>query len=131
MGKISQGELKVELAQKINDAAAHSEDQTNPHGVTAEQTGAYHPGAKNAVKKDLSKYEVHRSGKDSKGIFTVLEYRTQEGNLVMKSTLSGGTSPKYTTRTEAWYKSDGITVDETVIFTISYDVDGDVVSEVF
>lgn len=84
------------------------------------------------AKKDLSKYQILRSVKDSNGMFTVAEYKTKEvtPKLVMKSTLSGGASPQYTTRTEQWYASDGITVQETVTYTISYDADGDWIGEV-
>jgi len=82
-------------------------------------------------KKDLSNYKMVKSVKDSEGMFSVVEYRTRDADvLVMKSTLSGGTAPQYTTRTEEWYASDGVTVEETIVYTLSYDSDGDLVSEV-
>ena len=110
----------------------HKADYANPHNVTAEQTGSYHQGNKNIAKKDLSKYQTVKSGKDAEGMFTVIEYKTKETTpiLVMKSTLSGGTAPQYTTRTEEWYASDGVTVEETISYSLSYDADGDLVSEV-
>lgn len=81
-------------------------------------------------KSDTMKFSTYKSIKDSNGIYTVVQHKRADGTLIMQSTLSGGTSPKYTTRTEVWYKIDGITVDVTKVYTITYDTDGNVVSEV-
>lgn len=87
----------------------------------------------NAVRTKIeqTEYKINKSGKDSNGIFTTVQYRRKSDNtLVAKSVLSGGTSPKYTTRTLTYYGIDGTTVENTIIKTLSYDVDGDLVSEV-
>lgn len=69
--------------------------------------------------------------KDSNGIFTTIEHRRKsDDTLARKSVLSGGTSPQYTTRTVTYYASDGKTVIDTIPFTLSYDTDGVLVSEV-
>lgn len=70
-----------------------------------------------------------RSSKDANGIFTVVEQRREDGSLDTRSTLSGGTSPEYTTRTVELFASDGTTVLRTITFTLAYDVDGDFISE--
>lgn len=87
----------------------------------------------NAVRKKVeqSGYKMIKSGKDSNGVFTVVEeYRKSDNTLAEKSVLSGGTSPKYTTRTITYYGIDGTTVEKTETFTLSYDTDGDCTSEV-
>lgn len=91
----------------------------------------------NAVKIGIRKgleqidYRVTKSGKDTNGVFTSVEYRRKSDNtLAVKSVLSGGSSPKYTTRTLTYYGVDGITVEDTTTRTLSYDADGDLISEV-
>lgn len=72
---------------------------------------------------------VERSGKDSEGIYVILDYKRADGTLFKKSTLSGGTSPEYTTRTVDFYDTDGVTIAQTVTYSLTYD-DGDLISEV-
>ncbi|MBT2661954.1 hypothetical protein [Bacillus sp. ISL-45] len=85
-------------------------------------------GALQEIKEPL---RVYKSGKDANGIFTVVELkRKSDGTLAVKSTLSGGTSPKYTTRTVVYYAANGTTTMKTDTFTLSYDADGVLVSEV-
>lgn len=92
----------------------------------------------NKVEKGLSEIHqlvgqltVEKSGKDSNGIYTQVDYkRKSNGSLFMRSVLSGGTSPNYTTRTITIYDEDGITVLQTITKTLTYDTDGNIVSEV-
>lgn len=82
------------------------------------------------LSKDISKYKVSKTGKDANKVFTTVTYTDKVTNkVVAKSVLSGGTSPKYTTRTVTWYKEDGTTTKETVTYTLAYDADGDLISE--
>ena len=122
----------VDGAVSDSEFTTHEADDANPHGVTAQQTGAYYSGNTNIAKRDLSKYQTVKSAKDSEGMFAIVEYKTKVATpvLVMKSTLSGGTSPQYTTRTEEWYASDGTTITETIAYLLTYDADGDLISEV-
>lgn len=72
-----------------------------------------------------------KSSKDANGIFTTLTYRRKADNsLFATSVLSGGTSPNYTTRTITYYEQNGTTIRKTVTYTLSYDADGALVSEV-
>lgn len=72
-----------------------------------------------------------KANKDANGIFTTLTYRRKSDNsLFATSVLSGGTSPNYTTRTVTYYEANGMTVRKTVTFTLTYDTDGALVSEV-
>lgn len=84
------------------------------------------------VADQLANFKKNKSSKDANGIFKVVEYRRVADNtLYMKSTLSNPDAKgNYQTDTRVYYKADGTTVDNTVTVTISYDADGDVVSEV-
>jgi hypothetical protein len=70
----------------------------------------------------------YRTTKDSNGLWTVVGYRRADNTRIRESTLSGGTSPLYTTRTERIYDTDGTTVLQTLVFTLAY-TDGELVSE--
>lgn len=70
-----------------------------------------------------------RSGKDGNGVYTTITFTRADGTVYKTSVLSGGTSPEYTTRTETFYESDGITESHTVVYALTYDA-GDLVSEV-
>lgn len=75
-------------------------------------------------------YSTYKSNKDSNGIYTTVEHKREDGTLCFKSTLSGGTSPKYTTRTETYYAGDGITIINTKTYLLTYDTDGMPLTEV-
>ena len=79
---------------------------------------------------DTSKFSIYKSNKDSNGIYTIVQHKRADGTLIVKSILSNGTSPNYTKREEIWYKADGLTIDVTNVYTIAYDSDDSVVSEV-
>lgn len=84
---------------------------------------------------DLAKHKdidlkLYRMNKDSEGVFTELQWKRADDTLAIKSVLSGGTSPKYTTRTETYYDEDGETVKRTKIYALAYDEDDDLISEV-
>lgn len=72
-----------------------------------------------------------KSNKDAEGIFTtVSSYRKSDDTLYQQSLLSGGTSPKYTTRTVTTFDADGTTVLQTDVYALSYDDEGTLISEV-
>lgn len=77
--------------------------------------------------KSVSKVKLN---KDDNGIYTTVELKRADTKLYMRSVLSGGISPKYTTRTETYYGVDGTTVLATKIYTRTYDADEVLVSEV-
>ena len=132
--------IKLEEADAANDLSeplnAHTSD-TVKHITGAERTawnskettsGAL-TKAREAV--ELSAFTTVKSEKDTEGIFKIIKYfRKADNKLAMKSTLSGGTSPKYTTRTVIYYGTNGSTVVKTDVFTLTYDADGVLISEV-
>jgi hypothetical protein len=99
---------------------------TGPHQIpTRDQYGR-------VVADHITEYKVVRSGKDANGIFTVVELRRPaDDKLYMRSTLSNPDARgNYQTDTRVFYKADGTTVDYTKVYTLTYDADGDLVSEV-
>lgn len=125
------------LATKETPAGAQAKvnthaGDTTKHITAAERTtwNAKETPAGAQLKIDHASYKVARSSKDAEGIFTTVEYRRKSDNtLAVRSVLSGGTSPQYTTRTITFYASNGTTVARTDTFTISYDADGEWVGE--
>lgn len=81
-------------------------------------------------KVEQTDFEIYKIDKDSEGVFTIVEYKRNDGTLAVRSVLSGGTSPNYTTRSITYYGLDGETVEKTTVRTLSYDSDGTLVSEV-
>jgi len=73
---------------------------------------------------------LERKNKDSEGIWTLLEWKRADGTLFKTSELTGGTSPNYTTRTVKFYDKNGSTLLQTIVYTLSYDVDDELESEV-
>lgn len=72
---------------------------------------------------------VIRSGEDANGLFTVITHQRPDATTHRVSTLSGGTSPQYTTRTIVYYELDGTTVKSTQVYTLNYNGSGVLVSE--
>lgn len=81
-------------------------------------------GNDNVVKGNDSRLDqplsTYRSNLDAMGIYTTTEYKDASGNLRIRSVLSGGTSPEYTTRVETRYLDDGVTVMNTRTWSLSY-----------
>jgi predicted peptidase len=78
---------------------------------------------------NLDQYSIYRSG-FSNGVYATLQLKRKDGTLFVTSTLSGGTSPKYTMRTEVYYDTDGITVLKTLVYAVSYDSNNNFIDEV-
>lgn len=75
--------------------------------------------------------KMAKSDKDANGIYTTVTYRRKADDTIFAtSVLSGGASPTYTTRTITYYELNGTTIRKTVTFTLTYDADGVLVSEV-
>ena len=72
---------------------------------------------------------ITRTNEDANGLFTVISHYRADGTLYKTSTLSGGTSPEYTTRTVVYYVEDGITVKSTQVYALAYNTSGILISE--
>lgn len=118
-------EVNSGLGNHTGNSSIHvtSTDKTNWNGKTA-------PADVKALIEQTS-FETAKLNKDTNGVWVEIDKkRKTDGTLAIKSVLSGGTSPQYTTRTVTYYGTDGTTEIKTETFTISYDTDGDVSSEV-
>ncbi|MCT4597451.1 MAG: hypothetical protein N4A50_06185 [Vallitalea sp.] len=82
------------------------------------------------INKKLENYSSYASSKDSNGIYKTVEYKRSNNTLYMKSILSGGTSPNYTTDTWYFYDTNSVILLKTITWTIAYDSDGNIVSKV-
>jgi hypothetical protein len=111
----------------FSDIQADAQSKANQAEANAK---AYTDTAPEAMQRNFGLFNVYKSGKDANGIFTIVEYKRADGTLYARSVLSGGTSPQYTTRTVTYYDTNGTTVLRTDTYTLTYDSDGDLVSEV-
>jgi hypothetical protein len=123
-GRIKIDDLHPNLQTDINGKAKQIDlDTTNTTLQNLDNTIDEHLA-------DTMTYSVLKSNLDSNGIYTTVKHKRSDGTLILNSVLSGGTSPSYTTRTETYYKADGTTPDKTIVYSITYDANGMVVSEV-
>ncbi|MFD2171532.1 hypothetical protein [Tumebacillus lipolyticus] len=133
----------VEALEKVD---SHTSRMDNPHGVTPEQIGAETPGGaqtkvdvlQHVIEADLSKlkrtldgYSAYRSAPDEMGQYTVVEYKREDGTLYMQSTLSNP-DPNFNYGTALWqfYNDAGTSVISAIRWTITYDSNNKIVSEV-
>lgn len=120
---ILDGDVAANLASRITTLEQTVDTHTSDESIhlTSEKVNKH---------IEQTDFKVYKSGKDAEGIFTTIEHKRSDNTLAVKSVLSGGTSPKYTTRTITYYGLDGATVEKTTTRTLSYDADGVLVSEV-
>jgi methionine synthase I (cobalamin-dependent) len=104
----TEGQIKDKVAKHLIDYSAFKED----------------------AEDKLGDYNSYASAVDANGVYTVVDYKRADGTLYMKSTLSGGTSPNYTTDTWQFYNDAGTTVILTKTWTIAYDANGKITSKV-
>lgn len=75
-------------------------------------------------------YSIYKTNQDGNGVFTKVTYKRVDGSIYKESELSNPVDGNYTTQTITYYQADGTTVDKTEVYTITYNADGDVESEV-
>jgi hypothetical protein len=118
------GVLDNELTSHKADGVQHITAQERTNWNAKETTD----GTRKKVEQ--TDFKVYKSGKDANGVFTTVEYKRQDDTLAVRSVISGGTSPNYTTRTITYYGLNGTTVEKTTTRTLTYDTDGVLISEV-
>jgi hypothetical protein len=124
---VTQEEFNAHWADNVKHITAAERTAWNSAEANAK---AYTDTAPEAMQRNLGRFNKYKSGKDSNGIYTVVEYKRTNGTLYARSVLSGGTSPQYTTRTITYYGTDGTTVIDTVTKNLIYDSDGELINEV-
>lgn len=118
-GTVAKSKLTTDVQEELDkigilQGSGEAKEKANKSDLLALQTKV------DEYKADTTTYSTYKLNPDSNGIFTELQYKRKNGTLIMKSVLSGGTSPKYTTRTETEYEQDGVTIKATRIYTITY-----------
>jgi len=73
---------------------------------------------------------VERSDRDENDVFRIVKHFRDDGTLYRKSTLSGGTSPEYTSYVIEYYDATGLTVVQTRAYTMTYS-NGEMVSRTY
>jgi hypothetical protein len=74
---------------------------------------------------------VYNSAVDANGVYTVVDFKKQNGKLYMRSTASNpDVNGNYQTLTYTYYNAAGVSVVSTDVWTITYDAVSKVVSEV-
>ncbi|MGG1482417.1 hypothetical protein ABE402_16315, partial [Bacillus smithii] len=124
---------------KADQAEQNAKDYTDQEIASAKEytdqqlaaAKAYTDSAPEAMQRNFSQFRKYRSGKDSNGVFTTVDYKRTDGTLYAKSVLSNpNTEGNYQTRTVTYYATDGSTIVRTDTWTLTYDEDGDLVNEV-
>ncbi|MHB9925631.1 hypothetical protein CF091_19720 [Clostridium botulinum] len=81
------------------------------------------------MEKKITNYNSYASGKDSKGVYTIIEYKNKGGALYMKSTLSNAdANGNY--RTDTWQFYENGNVINTIKWTLTYDAESNITSKV-
>lgn len=120
--------IKVVIMQPGSVAGVAVGDLTK-HINTATSHVSFQAALDNSIFTEANAHSTVRSNKDTNGLFTTIEWRDSNNQTRIKSELSGGVSPNYTTRTVTYYTNAGIAYF-TKSFTQSYDIDGDWTGEI-
>lgn len=111
--------------EKLKTVKSELDDITTEHNESTEQINT----SMEEIEKKITNYNSYASGKDSKGVYTVIEYKNKSGALYMKSTLSNAdANGNY--RTDTWQFYENGNVINTIKWTLSYDTESNITSKV-
>nr|WP_278430377.1 hypothetical protein [Brevibacillus laterosporus] len=119
----------------IDAKVATQEDFSNHAGAggtahvlaTTKLAGFMSPEDKDAL-RSCSKY---RSGYDATSqIYTVIEYKREDGTSYMTSVLTNKVGNVYKEETRQYYGPDGVTRGKREVYDITYDANGNPINEV-
>lgn len=147
LGNLSQltTKEKLTLVGAINEINEILKINQSPHrdaiNVTIKDAGGYFTNDDvEAVLQEIglllknmqTKVSKYRSNKDqNNGLFALVEWKTKAGLLVRKAVLSDlDANGNYRKQTITFYAENGTTVIGTDVYALSYDSDGDLISEV-
>lgn len=118
-------DIAAQLQMQISTVKSDLADMTTHINESTEQINE----SVEEIEKNIATYNSFASNKDSNGIYTVVEYKSKDGKLYMKSMLSNiDSNGNYKKDTWTIYK-DG-TVDSIINWILTYDSDGDLISKV-
>ena len=114
-----QTEIDNEVGAKLDDLDAEIQKVQDGSLVTV---GEFNPTVT---------YSTYKSNQDVNGVYTKVTYKRADGSTYKVSELSNtDDNGNYQTQTITYYQANGSTVDKTEVYTITYNADGDVESEV-
>lgn len=124
---------KVLADGTLSIAKLEAAAKTTPGGTEAQRLAVTNDQGGVGLADRLVNCRKTLSSKDANGIYLVVEYRRLADNtLSLRATLSNpDANGNYQTDTRVYYRTDGVTVAETVVLTLTYDADGMVIDEVF
>jgi hypothetical protein len=77
----------------------------------------------------ISNFNVYSSGLDAKNKFTVVDFKRKDGTMFLKSTLSNpDANTNYLTMTHQYYNNTGLSVMNSIVYTLTYDASNNVTS---
>lgn len=118
-------DIAAQLQMQISTVKSELDDITTEHNESTEQINT----SMEEIEKKITNYNSYASGKDSKGVYTVIEYKNKSGALYMKSTLSNAdANGNY--RTDTWQFYENGNVINTIKWTLSYDTESNITSKV-
>ena len=123
MANVSQ-EVNIEMLEKLSNGTYKKKNPATKAEIVTFKNGV-------DLERRLANHNSYATSKDANGIFTVVDYKDNTGKMFMKSTLSNPDADgNYLTDTWQVYNTNGYSVTETIVWTLTYDSDGDITSKV-
>ncbi len=123
-GKVPTTQLPKRNASDINLADAKGYYTQKNAEAALQQVG-------DTLKNMQQKLSNYKSSKDTNGIFSIVECKRKDGTIFRKQILSDpDTNGNYRKQTINFYDESGTKIIGTDVYVITYDTDGDVISEV-
>ncbi|WP_428879808.1 hypothetical protein [Bacillus cereus group sp. BfR-BA-01700] len=123
-GKVPTTQLPKRNASDINLVDAKGYFTQKNAEAALQQVG-------DTLKNMQQKLSNYKSSKDTNGIFSIVECKRKDGTLSRKQILSDqDTNGNYLKQTINFYDESGTKIIGTDVYVITYDADGDVISEV-
>ena len=123
MANVSQ-EVNIEMLEKLSNGTYKKKNPATKAEIVTFNNGV-------DLERKLANHNSYSTSKDENGIFKVVEYKDNGGRMVMKSTLSSPDAEgNYEIDTWQVYNDTGLVVTETIVWNLTYDEDGDILSKV-
>lgn len=123
-GKVPTAQLPKRIAADITLADAKGYYSQKNAEAALQQVG-------DTLKNMQQKLSNYKSSKDTNGIFSIVECKRKDGTIFRKQILSDpDTNGNYRKQTINFYDESGTKIIGTDVYVITYDADGDVISEV-
>ncbi|MBO0537902.1 hypothetical protein EXQ27_04125 [Clostridium botulinum] len=123
--KLEHGIIATDWTPAIEDNDEQLAEMATEHNESTKQINT----SIEEIEKKINNYNSYASGKDSKGVYTIIEYKDKTNTLYMKSVLSNPDS-NGNYRTDTWSFYENGTVSKTIKWTLTYDAESNITSKV-